>query len=431
MQNTQIKCVQILDEHIQFVSDFRIQIKTLKILKQKKPLDTSTLLMSDYCKESTIENDTNHCIPINVYQCIEMISLDSCLFDSNLTTLTGFGDNLIADNISIQFHHNFTNILNCTIFFVYHNQGDTQPNRILQNINIKYLEGNESFITSDAHQVSGNIGYLLHKPIIVTKYLHMNETSVNNDGKQISGILAYFHNETNCTNDEHYLKLPAIQSNGDCILTNHTFQTINFGENTLIKCKISLMGNTFNETNENYLKNVSHIESKNNTYLCHIFQLTIFDYLINQFELNPLNSTNYSNFNVLISEMGNPQNDSIHWNTFKTIYPPNIDNIIAIDGVDSKTDITCSNMILGVKYEFFYGTMLFGSISNQAIIKMSRIRFGPRVNIKFKIDDDFLKVPIYVDVMFYDFSRDVKNSAKAVFPIISLLILAQIILTSK
>lgn len=407
--NDQIKCVQTFDEHDQFLTEFQTKLKSSKILTQRKPLNTPTVLMMDYCKSPSNENETMSCIEIKTFHCNEIISQRSCKPDTNQTIINEFGDGLIADEISIQFHHNFTDILNCTVFFVYHDLnggggGGETIGQMMRIINLEYLELNESFVTKDAHQVSGNIGYLQHKPIIITKYTPDNVT-VNGD--QMAGILAYFHNDTNCTNDEHYLKLPAIQANGDCILTNYTFQTINFGENTLIKCKALLIPNMFNDSQD-------HIETPNNTYLCRAFQLTIFDYLLHRFELEPLNATAFNKFNVFVSELGNPRNDSSHWINFRTVQAPNIDDVVAID--TGTGEFTCSNMILGVRYEFFYGRMLFGSVPNQALIRMAQIHFGSRLNLKFKIDDDALRVPLNIDVMFYDFSRMIRNNAAVVVP---------------
>lgn len=387
-------------------------------------MDAPAILLPDYCKQPSNENETNNCIDIHTYHCNEIIAQKTCKSDTNLTMSPDFGDGFVANEISIQFHHNFTNILNCTIYFVYHDlSGDGHSGKIMRTIHLKYLELNESFATRDAHQVSGNIGYLHHKPIILTKYLRLNET--NPDGTIVplfNGILAYFHNETNCTNDEHYLKLPEIQGNGNCILNNFTFQTINFGENMIVKCNLPLEVGVFNETNDVN----TNTKIRNNTHLCQTFQMTIFHHLLHRFELENPNATIYNRFNVFVSEMGNPRNDSIHWMDFRIFGAPNIEEIVAIDGISS-TEFTCSNMILNIRFEFFYGNMMFGNVPNQALIKMAQIHFGQRLNLKFKLDDDMLKVPLYMDVMFYDFSRLVSSTAMAkashLFSIIPMLIL--------
>lgn len=395
-----------MDEHDQFIADFQSKLKSVKILKYRKPTDISPLIMADFCKSALLSNETENCTVADIYHCIETISLRTCKPDTNATSssMPEFGENFIADELSIQIHHNFTNILNVTVFFVYHEFNSDNPTaHVVQKISLEYLELNETFATRDVHQVSGNIGYLLHKPVIVSKLIRQNQ-SVSENNVQTVAVLSYFHNETNCTNDGHYLKLPEIEANGDCVINNFTFQTINFGERTRTKCNVILAPIDSNDTD------TANVE-QNNTHICRAFQRKIFDYLLYDFELENVNASIYSRFNIRISEMGNPKNDSEHWIDVITMRAPSLDEILATGGSNGGSEFTCTNMILGVRYEFFYGTMLVGKISNQALIKLAQIQFGNRLNLKFKLDDDVLKVPIYIDVMFYDFSRVVGNAA--------------------
>lgn len=411
------QCVQTLDEHDQFIADFQTKLKNVKILKYRKPIDTSPLIMMDFCKSALFSNETENCTEAEIYHCMETISLRTCVQDANATTATmpEVGENVLTDELSIQIHHNFTNILNVTVFFVFHELSNDSPtSHIVQTISVEYLELNETFATRDVHQVSGNIGYLLHKPVIVSKLVRQNQSIIQNSG-EMGGILAYFHNETNCTNDGHYLKLPNIEANGDCVINNFTFQTINFGEKSRVKCNLILTPNDLNDTDavdhSIATSTTMNLNEQNNTHICRTFQKTIFNYLLHDFELDNVNSTIYQRFNVYISEMGNPKNDSEHWMPVRTMQAPNLDDIIAMGGTNAATEFTCTNMILGVRYEFFYGTMVVGKISNQALIKLAQIQFGSRLNLKFKLDDDMLKVPLYIDVMFYDFSRVVSNGS--------------------
>lgn len=411
--NDQVKCVQTIDEHDQFIAEFQSNLRSMKILRYRKPLDSPVLVMTDFCK--TMQNQTENCISTEIYHCTEAITLRTCKTDTNLTI--DFGESYITDDLSIQIHHNFTHIQNFTVFFVYHElDSDSFSPHITQTIRLEYLEANETFASRDVHQVSGNIGYLPHKPVIVTKFLHQNDTPSENINF-LNGYLEYFHNETNCTNNDQYLKLPSVQSNGDCVLNNLTFKTIDFGENIRIKCNALLTPNAMNSTtnaNENilqfYLQNSSH----NNTHICRDFQLNIFDYLLHHFELENPNTTIYNRFNVRISEMGNPRNDTMHWYDFKTVHAPNLDDIVAVEQSSTGTEFTCSNMVLNVRYEFFYGTMMVGNVPNQALIKVAQIQFGNRLKLKFKLDEDALRVPLYIDVMFFDFSRIVSNNGHSI-----------------
>lgn len=408
----EVKCIQTLEEHDQFLGDFQNRLKTVKILRIRKPLDTSPIIMMDFCKAAQTSNETQNCTEAEIYHCTDRISQRTCKQDTNLTHSTEpeFGENLISNELSIQIHHNFTNILNVTVFFVYHEfNSENLMAHIVQKISVEYLELNETFATRDAHQVSGNIGYLLHKPVIFTKYIRENASSNENTAQASAPILAYFHNETNCTNDGHYLKLPAVEASGDCVINNFTFQTINFGEKSRTKCNVLLTPTDFNETDTSDHSTMNF--EQNNTHICRTFQKKIFDYLMYGFELENANSTIYHRFNIYVSELGNPRNNSHYWHDFRMLRPVNMDEIVAKNGVNSALEFTCMNMILGIRYEFFYGTMLVGKIPNQALIKVAQIQFCNRVNLKFKLDEDVLKVPIYIDVMFYDFSRIVGNRA--------------------
>lgn len=408
----EIKCVQTLEEHDQFIADFQNKLKIVKILKNRKPLDTPTIIMKDFCLSAQWANQTDNCTVTEIYHCADTISMRTCKLENNLTASFAFefGENFLSDQLSIQIHHNFTHILNVTVFFVYHEFNTDNPmTHVVQKISVEYLELNETFATRDAHQVSGNIGYLQHKPLIFTKFIRLNETKPDNNVIAINGFLAYFHNETNCTNDEHHMKMPAIEMNGDCVINNFTFQTINFGENARVKCNAVLTPNEFNETDtaeQPFIK-----AEQNNTHICRNFQKRIFEYLLHGFELEDVNSTIFSRFVNRISEMGNPRNDTEHWRDFSTVHSPNFNEIIATGPTNAASEFTCTNMVLGVRYEFFYGTTIVGKVSNQALIKVAQIQFGNRVNLKFKFDDDVLKVPLYIDVMFFDFSRVVGNAA--------------------
>lgn len=360
---------------------------------------------------ATLANQTENCTEAEIYHCMDTISMRTCKQEMNATTLPAleFGENVISDELSIQIHHNFTHILNVTVFFVYHDLNAEIPmTHIVQKISVEYLELNETFATRDAHLVSGNIGYLPHKPVIFTKFIRLNESAADK-AAPITGFLAYFHNETNCTNDGHYMKIPAIEANGDCVINNYTFQPINFGENARVKCNAVLTRNEFNETDT--VEQPFVIPEQNNTRICRIFQKQIFEYLLHGFELEDVNSTIYSRFRNRISEMGNPRNDTEHWYDFSTVRAPNLEEIVAADTSNAALDFTCTNMVLGVRYEFFYGMTIVGKVSNQALIKVAQIQFGNRVNLKFNLDEDVLKVPLYIDVMFFDFSRVVGNTA--------------------
>lgn len=157
LTDDEIKCVQTIDEHDQFLVDFQNKLRTVKILKFRKPLETPSIIMMDFCKSVQMTNETENCTETDIYHCIETISLRTCKQDTNSTSSSSpeFGENFISNEISMQIHHNFTNILNVTVFFVYHELNtDIPTTHIVQTINVEYLELNETFSTRDAHQVN-------------------------------------------------------------------------------------------------------------------------------------------------------------------------------------------------------------------------------------------------------------------------------------
>lgn len=418
----EITCVQTPDEHDQFIAEMQSNLRTMRMMRDRRPAITPTLPLHDYCGNT--QNDTDHCISAAIYHCFEAISSRTCALDANSTIASAdFGDDYITNELSIQIHHNFTSIENFTVFFVYHAiaDGDGIGRHVVQTIRLEYLELAETFATRDVHQVSGNIGYAAHKPLIVTKYIRRNHTMPptgnNNNMDAYDWQLAYFYPEANISNDEHYLKVPTVLPNGDCLLDRRSFGTIDFGESARIKCNAPLTPTTANGTDEPL---ASDPFAPNTTQMCRTFQRSIFDYLLHRFELTQLNATAYNRFNVLVSELGNPRNDSLHWFEYRTVGAPDLNDIVAIDAADG-TEFACTNMVLNVRYEFFYGMMLFGRVPNQALIKAAQIQFGNRLTLKFKLDDDGLRVPLFIDVMFYDFSRVVGNSARPISAIESAL----------
>lgn len=421
----EIQCTQTVDEHDQFIAELQTNLRSIWIAKNRKAINTPAQLLRDYCNNT--QDETDNCINIVIYHCIEAISMRTCTLDTNTTaTSIDFGTEYITNELSIQIHHNFTSIENFTIFFVYHGiDSDGLGAQIIQTIRLEYLEMTETFATRDVHQVSGSIGYGVHNPVIITKYVRHNYTMADNT-ELYEWQLGYFHTDGNFTNDEHYLKMPAIQANGNCVLDQRSYRTIDFGDNVRIKCN-ALLAPTTNDTDE--LTMASWL-SPNRTHVCRTFQRNIFNFLLHRFDLSNTNLTTYNRFNVLVSELGNPRNDSSHWFEFVTLHALNLDDIVAVDMVGGM-EFTCTNMVLSVRYEFFYGTMMFGRIPNQALIKAAQIHFGERLTLKFKMDDDGFKVPLFMDVMFYDFGRAVANNGHKIDAFYGLMVYCIVLIAFK
>lgn len=395
--------MQTLDEHQNSVTELEMNLKSAQILKSPKPIGTDAVIMADHCRVPSNKTESTNCIDIEIFHCMGSISMANCKPSTNITD-----DPFTFSHISLQFKHNFTNILNCSAFFVidassnmYQEMISASDSQIVQTISIKFIDANDTFYRSRNQVLSGNLGYLLHKPLIVTKYVIANESAEMKENDQNELVLGYFHeNSTIHYNDEYYLKVPVVRDNGNCYIGNDTYETISFGENTVMKCQLRFGGDA--SPNDTQLNNLT--ADTNFTAVCTAFQKRIFHHVLHSLEQKNVNSTAYDDFNVQISQLGNPKNESKLWVQLEAInaHTPNLDQVIGIyDKSDNVNVFTCRNVILNVRYEFYYGNVMLAGIANQAMIKRATLEFGPRLDLQFKLDEE-LKVPIYVDVMFHD-----------------------------
>lgn len=414
LKNERIKCIQSLEEHNEFIIDLEDALPFTQILTHRRPLNTPAKDIEEFCKTPLHANETANCTKIEIFYCVDTIDAQSCR-RNNVTEVDVPDNNCVIDELAFHFHHNFTNILNVTAYFICHeSNGDAES--VLQIVNVEYFEVNETHSTKNAHQISGNIGYVQHRPILMTKYVQPSGLSPDAVVELTSNnqILAYFESNANCSGNEHFLKMPAIQPNGDCIRSNRTFNTINFDENIRFTCNALLVP----ETNDSLVgqlpqSNTSDTDSNGNyTNICRAFQSIVFHYLLNDLELKPLNATFYGQLNAFISELGNPKNDSNHWIELKTINAPNIEQIVA-DKNANGNEFTCRNMVLSIRYGLYFGRIMINDNANQAVIRAAQLEFGPRLDLNFKTDDKMMyrSVPIYIDVMFYDYIKLDSNRA--------------------
>lgn len=409
-----------MDEHNSFITDLEQTLPFTRILMHRKPLSTSPKLVADFCKPSVRANDTLYCVDVDIYYCVNTIGSQSCKKD-NLTDADQ-PDNCIVDELAFHFHHNFTHILNATAYFVCH-ELSLDAASVLQIVNVEYFEANETHSTKNAHQISGNIGYVQHRPILVTKYVNRYETPDAVNGKPPIPILAYFESNVNCSGNEHILKMPTIESTGDCIRSNRKYNAINFDENIRFTCN-AVLAPELNDSSPSMpqLNTTETNSSENYTNVCRSFQRIIFQYLLIDLELHNPNVSSYDKFNVFVSELGHPKNDSTHWIELQTVNAPNIDQIVA-DKNANGFEFTCRNMVLSIRYGFFHGRIMINDNANQAVIRAAQLEFGARLDLNFKMDEKNLKVPIYVDVMFYDYIKLTSNNAQHSHKLISITLL--------
>lgn len=396
-----------MDEHNSFIVDLEQTLPFLRILMHRKALSTSSKVMADYCKPPVLANDPLNCVGVVIYYCAGTIGPKSCKKDNS--TEADVPDNCVVDELAFHFHHNFTSILNATVYFVCHELA-LDAASVLQTVNVEYFEVNETHSTKNAHQISGNIGYVQHRPIIVTKLVNPYDLPDAPNAKPANHMLAYFQPNANCSGDEHILKMPAIHSNGDCIRSNKTFNTIDFDENIRFTCN-AILGPEVNDSVPMPQLNITENDANENfTNVCRSYQQVIFQYLLHDLQLQNANSTSFDKFNALISELGNPKNDSNHWIELKTANAPNLEQIVA-DKNSNGFELTCRNMVLSIRYGFYYGRIMINDNANQAVIRAAQLEFGPRLDLNFKMDEKNLKVPIYIDAMFYDYIKLTSNNA--------------------
>lgn len=257
---------------------------------------------------------------------------------------------------------------------------------LLLSIEVNFLLVNE---TKGDNEISGNLGYLKNKPLIITKMIYFNKTDLNNRKM----IFEYF----NLNRTLKHLKLP----NKNCLIENSTqLETINFGENIWFQCNKKF---NFNITKES-----------NFTEVCLKFQEKIFFNLINGIEPAE-NITNFSKLNIFISEFGNPKNLTKNW--IELEMTNKFDEKITGEGVDES--FTCKNMILNVEYEFYYARLKIGSVKNQLVVKRAFLKFGTRVDLRFNLNEE-INVPLYLNVLWKDLtgtsgSRKISESFVLVF----------------
>lgn len=409
-----------MDEHNNFIADLERTLPFSQVLMHRQPLSTSPKDLAELCKSPVNANDTLNCVDVAIYYCAGTIGPKSCKKE-NLTE-ADVPDNCVVDELAFHFHHNFTSILNASVYFVCHELALDAVN-VLQIVNVEYFEVNETHSTRNVHQVSGNIGYAQHRPIIVTRFVDRYDSPDAPNAKPPNHMLAYFQPNVNCSGDEHILKMPAIDSNGDCIRSNKTFNTIDFDENIRFTCNAILGPEVNDSASMPQLNTTENDANENFTNVCRSYQLIIFQYLLHDLQLENSNSTSFDKFNALISELGNPKNDSSHWIELNTANAPNLEQIVA-DKNSNGFEFTCRNMVLSIRYGFYYGRIMINDNANQAVIRAAQLEFGPRLDLNFKMDEKNLKVPIYIDAMFYDYIKLTSNNAIShqMFPITLFLI---------
>lgn len=259
---------------------------------------------------------------------------------------------------------------------VYFLRNFIEENSLLLSIEVNFVLVNE---TKGENEISGNLGYLKEKPIIITKMIYLNKTDLNNRKM----IFEYF----NLNRTLKHLKIPSK----NCLIDDSTqLETVNFGESIWFQCNKKF---NFNITKES-----------NFTEICLKFQDKIFFNLINGIEPAE-NITNFSKLNIFISEFGNPKNLTENW--IELEMSNKFDEKIIGEGGDES--FTCKNMILNVEYEFYYARLRIGSVKNQFLLKRAFLKFGTRVDLRFNLNEE-MKVPLFLNVLWKDLTGRSQSS---------------------
>ncbi|XP_058122999.1 tectonic [Anopheles ziemanni] len=306
-----------------------------------------------------------------------------------------------CDRLEIHFYNNYTHLLEVRMkLFCHPDTPDSwMDTSVWQRVAVKFPVAYRK-LSNSSRSVSGNLGYLIGKPLIVSHLEKGPNGTLGAGGlepnapseRPLKLMLAYFTNETRLPDESFRLRLPISKVNR-CTLSDESYQTINFGVNSWHRCNFVLVdgGNVSTESTQNY------------TQLCRQLQEKLYEHL-----LHGVRKTNdgYDNLNLYLSKYGNPINKTTDWVQLRTV------NVIAEAKPGSDTDtstphdgghdyFTCSNMLINVDYRFYYALQRVHDVRHQAILHTGEVVFGPRVNLRFRRDEE-VRVPIFVQVQFFD-----------------------------
>lgn len=356
-------------DHQAFVRQLQLQLLNTKLLKSRRGLGNHVMI-SELCGDES--NANQNCQSLDIFDCISSISMKNChrLNQTEYEIDSSFHNQLIV----MEFMHNFTNILNGSVYFV-HSLDNGQSRK--RTIEVRFRQIAES--QTPHHSVSGNLGYKLGKPVIVSHWTRANESDEHSQM-----IANYFHvNNSQHDNEHQFLRIPSFTQN-ECKLNNITYETIDFGHDLFLKCEIQLDKNLTGPTPT----------ATNLTLLCQQFQTTIFRFI--------LNGTDHQS-DTIVSSLGNPKNVSTQW--IRLARDSN-QEFSDIKGVPDEGGFRCLNIMLGVGYEFEVSRLRVNGQPHQNVIKAAKLRMmDTRVDLKFGWDEDLWKVPASVDVVFLDMTR--------------------------
>uniref|UniRef100_A0A182Y0T2 Tectonic-1-3 N-terminal domain-containing protein n=1 Tax=Anopheles stephensi TaxID=30069 RepID=A0A182Y0T2_ANOST len=337
----------------------------------------------------------------------------NCTQGANLTDTTSPDEmfeevpGTVCRELEIEFYHNYTNLqrvhmkLLCRPYPDRSSDEDIYVEVVWQRITVKFIVSTPPSKGNSTRAVSGNIGYLVGKPLIVSHQefppngtLPPGETPPENRPNR---MLAYFTNGTRLPDASFRLRFPVSRRNR-CVLTETDHQTVDFGTDVFHRCNY-IPPDLFNQTTGSV---------QNYTKFCHELQAGLYAQLLHGIypDVTSAGGKSYDKLNLYLSKYGNPINRTTDWVRVRST------NVIldAEPGAEapssSTTDtiesyFTCSNMLINVEYRFYYARTRVRDVRHQAIVHDAEIVFGPRVNLRFRLDEE-VRVPLFIQVQFFD-----------------------------
>lgn len=297
------------------------------------------------------------------------------------------GEPWYCPRINFEFQHNYTHLEGLNIKFLCGRAElfDMKGDKIWTRLSVKFTRKNEEKFS---RSVSGNLGYLKGKPLIVSNLL-IPENDTMEDIRTNKYMFSYFTNGTRLPDDTFRLKLPKSKRNR-CVLEDQP--TILFGEDSWNKC--------------NFSPQLNVTQDSNFTEVCKILQKGIDDILLHGIRPK-FPGTNLDEVNWFASMYGNPVNRSSDWIQFRTVNVLNEDVTGSVS--PEKSNFKCNNMVINVRYQFFHAQTTVRNVPRQHVLREAEIVFGPRVNLQFALEED-IRVPVFMQVQFFDLTSSGINS---------------------
>lgn len=235
--------------------------------------------------------------------------------------------------------------------------------------------------------VSGPLGYLPGKPLIIGRYIPFNKSLPLSSKNQ---VINYF--STN-NSESHTLSLFS-KENGECKRLELFEDFIEYGVNAAKYCKIKLHNET--ELWEDFNKN-------NYTQICLNLQQRINEQL---FGSNLLQADLSS---YLISVLGKPENNTQKWLELQVLNS-DFDSVVGQYLHETNTFV-CRNILLSLSWEFHMSTVMVHEVPLQNVIKHAALHLAERHDLEFALDEN-LEVPITMTVRFYDVHEKAVSAAE-------------------